>query len=87
MALFPTSGTGFAFASTAGNYNIYSVHDGKPVMKHSPLALDEEAPIYLLNWERTLPPDTNIPRESINAESLESRLPKLSTVKKVHEKQ
>lgn len=65
---------------------LYSVHDGKPILKHSPLPLDESTQVYLLNWEKTLPSDLTIPRETINAESLECRLPKLSGVKKVHEK-
>lgn len=82
-----TLGTSFAFASSAASLMLYSVHDGKPILKHSPLAFDEQTPVYLLNWEQTLSPGHSIPREDITADSLGKRLPLLSAVKKVHEKQ
>lgn len=81
------SGTTFVFASTGGSFMLYSVHDGKPVLKHSPLPFDEHTRIYLLNWEQTLAPGQTIPREDITADGIQKRLPFLSAVKKVHEKQ
>lgn len=76
----------FAFASTTHNYMLFSVHDGKPVLSSSPLASSEEQPIYLLTYESTLPSGTLLKKEPITAERLIASLPKLSEVKKVHEK-
>lgn len=79
-------GMTFAFASTTSNYMLYSVHDGRPVLSSSPLASPEEQSIYLLNCESTLPSGTSLKKEPITAERLIASLPKLSEVKKVHEK-
>lgn len=66
---------------------LYSVHDGKALLHDSPIAADEEHPVYLLNWESLLPAGSVLKKEAITAERLINALPKLSEVKKVHEKQ
>jgi len=76
----------FAFASAEANYMLYSMHDGKPALKNSPFARAQDGSVYLLTWEKTLALGTNLIREQCTAQILESQLPKLSEIRKVHEK-